>query len=161
MKKLLYLILVVLLMTTAACARAATTNDNNENGKSMEKEEKTQVVHLTKADFLSKVYNYEQNPNEWKYEGDVPAIVDFYATWCGPCKMLAPVLEKLGKEYEGRIVIYKVDVDAENELASAFGIRSVPTLLLIPMEGRPQMVQGAMPKPELKKVIDDVLLKNK
>lgn len=111
--------------------------------------------------FLNKVYNYEANPNDWKYEGDKPCIVDFYATWCGPCKALAPVLEELAKEYDGKIYIYKVDVDKEEELAATFGIRSIPTLLWIPKDGKPTVTQGAMPKTELKKMIDEVLLNAK
>ena len=119
------------------------------------------VKHLTKAEFLQKVYNYEKNPNAWKYEGDKPAIIDFYATWCGPCKMVAPILEELAKEYEGKIVIYKIDTDKEKELAAAFGIRSIPTLLFIPKNGDPQVAQGAMPKEGFKKAIDEFLLGNK
>lgn len=115
-------------------------------------------MHLTKDEFLQKVYNYEKNPNEWKYEGDKPAIVDFYATWCGPCKMLAPILEELAKEYDGQIVVYKIDTEKEPELSAAFGIRSIPTLLFIPKSGDPQVAQGAMPKASLKKAIDEFLL---
>ena len=105
------------------------------------KGENMEIVHLTKAEFLKKVYNYEANPNDWKYEGDKPAIVDFYATWCGPCKALAPVLEELAKEYAGKVYIYKIDVDKEEELAGAFGIRSIPTLLWIPQSGKPTVTQ--------------------
>ena len=127
----------------------------------METTENGKVIHLNKADFLTKVYNYEKNPNEWKYEGDKPAIVDFYATWCGPCKMIAPLLEEMAKEYDGQIVIYKVDTDKEPELSAAFGIRSIPTLLFIPAEGEPQIGRGAMPKATLKKAIDEFLLGKK
>ncbi|MCF2574766.1 thioredoxin [Phocaeicola barnesiae] len=116
------------------------------------------ATHLTKADFLTKVANYETNPNEWKFLGERPALIDFYATWCGPCKMLAPVLDELAEEYEGKIDIYKIDVDAEEELAALFGIRSVPSLLFVPMAGAPQMAQGAMPKHALKDAIQKVLL---
>lgn len=116
------------------------------------------VIHLTKAEFLKKVYNFEANPNEWKYEGDKPAIIDFYATWCGPCKAISPVLEELAKEYDGKIYIYKIDVDQEKDLASAFGIRSIPTLIFAPMGKDPQVIQGALPKDQLKKAINDVLL---
>lgn len=116
-------------------------------------------MNLTKADFLNKVANYEANPNEWKFLGERPAIIDFYATWCGPCKMLAPVLDELAAEYEGQIDIYKVNVEEEEELSALFGIRSVPSILFIPMEGQPQMAQGAMPKPALKEAIHSVLLK--
>lgn len=118
------------------------------------------AIHLTKAEFLTRIYNFEDNPNEWKYLGDKPAIIDFYATWCGPCKNLAPTLEDLANEYEGRIIIYKIDVDKEEELAAAFGISSIPTLLFVPMHGDPQMTQGAQPKPSLKHAIEDILLKN-
>lgn len=117
------------------------------------------VMNLTKADFLNKVANYEASPNEWKFLGERPAIIDFYATWCGPCKMLAPVLDELAAEYEGQIDIYKVNVEEEEELSALFGIRSVPSILFIPMEGQPQMAQGAMPKPALKEAIHSVLLK--
>lgn len=113
---------------------------------------------ITKADFLSAVVDYESNPSEWKYLGQRPCLVDFYAAWCGPCRMVAPVLEELAAEYEGRIDVYKVDTEKEQELAAAFGIRSIPSLLFCPKQGQPQMVQGAMPKPELKKMIDEVLL---
>lgn len=116
------------------------------------------ATHLTKADFLTKVANYETNPNEWKFLGERPALIDFYATWCGPCKMLAPVLDELAEEYEGKVDIYKIDVDAEEELAALFGIRSVPSLLFVPMAGSPQMAQGAMPKHALKDAIQKVLL---
>lgn len=117
------------------------------------------AMNLTKADFLNKVANYEANPNEWKFLGERPAIIDFYATWCGPCKMLAPVLDELAAEYEGQIDIYKVNVEEEEELSALFGIHSVPSILFIPMEGQPQMAQGAMPKPALKEAIHSVLLK--
>ena len=127
----------------------------------METTQNGQVVYLTKAEFLEKVYNFEKNPDTWKYEGDKPAIVDFYADWCGPCKMVAPVLEELAKEYAGQIVVYKINTDKERELSAAFGIRSIPSLLFIPMEGTPQMAQGAMPKAELKRAINEVLLGRK
>ena len=118
------------------------------------------TIHLTKGEFLKKVANYETNPNEWKYLGDKPAIVDFYASWCGPCKTIAPILEELAAEYGDKIYIYKVDTEEEEELAAAFGIRSIPSLLFIPMNGKPQMAQGAMPKSAFKDATNEVLLKN-
>lgn len=117
----------------------------------------TKVVHITKADFLKKVYDFEKNPDEWKYLGSQPAIVDFYADWCGPCRQLSPVLDELAKEYSGKLTIYKVNVDNERGLATFFGIRSIPTLLFIPMKGKPQRSLGALSKTELKGIIKDVL----
>lgn len=114
--------------------------------------------HLTKEGFLSVITDFEKNPGEWKYKGERPAIIDFYATWCGPCKALSPVLEEVAGEYAGKIDVYKVDVEQEQELAALFGIRSVPTLLFIPMDGLPQMAQGALPKASLQEAINDLLL---
>ena len=117
------------------------------------------VVSITKAEFIKKVANYEANPTEWKYLGDKPCIVDFYTTWCGPCKRLAPIMDELAKEYAGEIYIYKVDTDKEQELAAVFGIRSIPTLLFCPIGENPQIAQGALPKEQLKEAIEKVLLK--
>jgi len=112
--------------------------------------------HLTKETFKNKVFDYENN-SEWKYEGDLPAIIDFYADWCGPCKMVEPVLEELAEEYDGKMHIYKIDTDAEQELAAAFGIQSIPSMLFIPMGEKPQMAMGALPKDTIKKAMKDVL----
>jgi thioredoxin len=112
--------------------------------------------NLTKATFLEKVFNYEEN-KEWKFAGEVPAIIDFYADWCGPCKMIAPILEQLSEEYGGKINIYKVDTEAEQELSAAFGIRSIPSMLFCPMGEEPQMANGALPKAQLEQIIKDVL----
>lgn len=117
------------------------------------------MEHLTKESFLKKVFNFEEN-KEWKFEGELPCLIDFYADWCQPCKMIAPILEELSKEYEGKINIYKIDTEEETELAGAFGIRSIPSLLFVPMTGQPQMAMGALPKESLKQAINDVLLKN-
>ena len=116
-------------------------------------------IELTKAAFLEKVFNYENNPEVWKYTGDKPAIVDFYATWCGPCRVTSPILKELAAEYGGEIYIYKVDVDKEPELARMFGVQSIPTFLFIPMDEQPQMGMGALPKKSFKEVIDTFLLK--
>lgn len=151
------LVLVVGFMTLSSCKGQA-KNVAGETESSQETTANT-PVHITKADFLKKIYNYEASPNEWKYLGDKPAIIDFYADWCGPCKMIAPPLEQLAKEYAGKIDIYKVDVDKETELAQVFGIQGIPALLYIPMTGNPQMLQGALPKDQLKEKIETILLK--
>lgn len=118
-----------------------------------------EVKHLTKAEFLSRVYDYEASPSKFESKGDKPVLVDFYASWCGPCKMMAPVLEEIAGEYEGKIDVYKVDVDDERELAARFNVRSIPTLLFVPKGGMPQMIAGAMPKDALRAKIDGVLLR--
>ncbi len=112
--------------------------------------------HLTKDTFLQKVFNFEQN-QEWKFEGDVPCIIDFYADWCGPCKMVAPVLEELSEEYKGKLNIYKVNTEQERELAAAFGIQSIPSMLFVPMSDKPQMAVGALPKQSIEQAMSEVL----
>lgn len=157
MKKIIFASLL-LSFTLSACAGKGNGKEKEEINQSKEIK-KMGTIHLTKAEFLSKVANYETSPKEWKYLGDKPCIIDFYASWCGPCKTIAPILEDLAKEYEGQIYIYKINTEEEQELASAFGIRSIPTLLFCPMNGAPQMTQGAIPKDAFKQAIDEVLLK--
>lgn len=113
---------------------------------------------ITKAEFLSKVANFEKTPDRWEYLGARPCIVDFYATWCGPCRKLAPILEEVASEYAGQIDIYKVDVDKEPQLAAAFGVQSIPTLLFCPMKNQPQIAAGFMDKATLQRAIKEVLL---
>ena len=131
--------------------------DQTETENSMTTSKKT--IQLTRADFLTKVANFEENPDTWVYLGDKPCIIDFYADWCGPCKMVAPILEELANEYDGELYIYKVDTEAEQQLATEFGIRSIPSLLFVPMGEDPQMAQGALPKDAFKQAIEEVLLK--
>ncbi len=163
MKRKIILTLMLATITFISCGNS--TNEETQNTKetknstTIKKENNMKTIHLTKSEFLSKVMNYEQNPKEWKYLGDKPCIIDFYADWCGPCKMVAPILEELAKEYDGEIYVYKIDTEKEQELAQAFGIRSIPSLLFVPMNEQPQMVMGALPKSEFKKAIDDILLK--
>ncbi len=114
------------------------------------------LEHLTKETFKEKVFNFEQN-KDWKYEGDAPCLIDFYADWCGPCKMVAPVLEELQKEYGEAITIYKVDTEDQRELSAMFGIQSIPSLLFVPKDSQPQMAQGALPKETLEQAIAEVL----
>jgi thioredoxin 1 len=115
------------------------------------------TIHLTTQDFKNKIFNYEKE-QDWKYEGPLPAIIDFYADWCAPCKMVAPILEELANEYEGRLAIYKVNTEVEMELASVFGISSIPTFLFIPVNGDPMMQPGAFPKKVFQQVIEEKLL---
>ena len=114
------------------------------------------MEHLTKETFLEKVFNFEKN-KEWKFEGELPCIIDFYADWCQPCKMVAPILEELSNEYTGKINIYKVDTEAQQELSAAFGIRSIPSILFVPQDEKPQMSMGALPKETFVKAIKEVL----
>lgn len=117
------------------------------------------TINLTKGGFLRKVADFENNPDTWKFLGNKPALIDFYAPWCGPCKMLSPVLEELSQEYAGKIDIYKVNVDDEEELSTLFGIRSVPTLIFVPMNGDLQRAAGAMSKQQLVQAFNEILLK--
>ncbi len=144
--------LILILFVFAA---VITGTSCNKETKSTVKD--TKMEHLTAAAFKEKVFNYEKE-KEWKFTGDKPVIIDFYADWCGPCKMVAPVLEELSKEYDGKIQIYKVDTEKEHELASVFGIQSIPSILFIPMTGKPQMSVGALPKEGFVQAINEILL---
>lgn len=117
--------------------------------------------NLTVETFKQKVFNYDKNPDNWVFEGDLPCIVDFYADWCRPCKLIAPIMEELAVEYKGKINIYKVNTEQQRELSALFSIKSIPTVLFIPMKGKPQMSAGALPKESFKQVIDEFLLGKK
>lgn len=112
--------------------------------------------HLTAETFKAKVFNYEVN-KEWKFEGDRPCVIDFYADWCGPCKMVAPLLEELSEEFDGKLDVYKVNTEEERELSAMFGIQSIPSILFVPTDGQPQMAMGALPKDTFTKAFKDVL----
>lgn len=116
------------------------------------------MTYLTLETFKNEVFDFEKN-KDWKFEGELPCLIDFYADWCGPCKMVAPILEELAEEYKGKINIFKVDTEDQQELAAMFGIRSIPSLLFCPKDGQPQMAMGALPKQTFIKAIDDILLK--
>ena len=124
-----------------------------------EEKKESQVKQLTYNEFLKKVWNFENNPNTFIYKGKLPAVVDFYADWCGPCRRVAPIMEKLAEEYDGRLLVYKVNVDQEKDLASAFQVKSIPMVLFIPMEGQPMMQVGALPEDGYRKVVEEQLLK--
>jgi thioredoxin len=118
--------------------------------------ESAKLEHLTLDSFRTEIFDWEAN-SEWQYKGDLPAIIDFYADWCGPCKQIAPILVELAEEYEGKLLIYKVDTDDQKQLAGMFGIRSIPSILFIPMNGQPQMSAGALPKAEFERMIKEIL----
>jgi thioredoxin 1 len=127
----------------------------------VENEIQTVPIKINTAEFKKLVFNYETNPQQWVYEGDLPAIIDFYADWCKPCKMIAPTLEELQKEYAGKIRVYKVNTDENSDLSAFFQIRSIPALLFIPLEGQPQMVAGALPKESFEQAIKEIMLVEK
>ena len=124
-----------------------------------EKKEETKVKQLTYNEFLKKVWNLENNPNTFIYKGKLPAVIDFYADWCGPCRRVAPIMEKLAEEYDGKLLVYKVNVDQEKDLSTAFQVKSIPMVLFIPLEGQPMMQVGALPEEGYRKVIEEHLIK--
>jgi len=155
MRKSFLLILMFLGLTLGSFAGAPVKQGSTVDSK---------TIYLTKTEFIKRVIDYEKNKTEWVYKGDKPAIIDFYADWCAPCKKVAPVLEELASEYAGKIYIYKINIDKEPELAGLFGVKNIPTFLIIPMKGKPQLSSGASAnnaenKAWFKKMIDDVLLK--
>lgn len=162
MKKRWILLLATIFAISGCNAKTPEGSNGNAKKEEVTKNVKTMgAIHLTKDEFLKKVVNYETNTKEWKYLGDKPCIIDFYADWCGPCKAVAPILEELAKEYDGKMYVYKINTDQEQELAGAFGIRSIPSLLFVPMEGKPQMSAGAMSKTQLVEAINSILLTKK
>ena len=158
MEKKLYIYVGV--MVVLILASFAWINREKEMAKSEVYPDKENApMHLTKAKFLAKVANFQTNPTDWKYLGDIPCIIDFYASWCGPCRLVAPILDDLAKDYNGQIYVYKVNIDAEEEIAGAYGIQSIPTIFFCPMNGAPQVTKGAMSKESFKKTIAGLLLK--
>jgi len=145
-------------MSGQASANTAVQTENTAASTSTENEN---VIQLTKAIFLDKIYDFEKNPKQWTYKGDKPCVIDFYADWCRPCKMVAPIMAELSEKYKGQITVYKVNTDKEPELAQFFGIRSIPTVFFCPTKGEPQMTQGALPKETFEKAITEVLLLKK
>lgn len=144
-----------------ASVESETKGSEQEPIVAVDSKKKVEIVHLTLDEFRKKIADIDRNTTEWKYLGDKPAIIDFYADWCGPCKKIAPILEELANEYSDQICIYKVDTDKESELASLFGITAIPALLFVPMEGEPQMAKGALPKDKLIQGINEILLLKK
>ena len=144
MKKTAFFIVLALLTSINAISQ-----DKNES----------KVQHITYQDFIDKIWDFEKNPDNFVFKGKTAVIVDFYATWCGPCRKVAPVMDKLAEEYSGKLTIYKVNVDQEKDLSAAFQVRSIPTMLFVPLEGQPMMATGALPEQEYRKIIEEQLLK--
>lgn len=164
MNKRIFSLLLVASVGLFSCGSSDGKNDAAAEGQSNTSvsntagEETGKVIQMNKAMFIEKVFNYEESPNEWKYKGSKPCIIDFYADWCGPCKKVAPIMSELAAQYKDQIVIYKVNTDHERELAQIFNIRSIPSILYCPAEGQPQMTMGALPKAEFEKMIKELLL---
>ncbi|MFN8255623.1 MAG: thioredoxin [Bacteroidales bacterium] len=152
MKNLLFILLGGLLVFSSCNAKS------QKNGKISETEQGSVLV-MTNEIFKQEVFNYEINKS-WKFQGDKPVIIDFYADWCKPCKALSPKIEEIAKEYEGKITVYKVNTDKEKDLAQSLGIRSLPTLIFIPTKGQPQATMGDLPKEDIVKIINDYILVN-
>lgn len=131
------------------------------NVTALAQEQETKVQHITYQDFIKYIWDFEKNPESFVFKGKTPVIIDFYAHWCGPCRRVAPIMEKLAGEYDGKLTIYKVNVDEEKALAAAFQVRSIPTMLFIPLEGQPMMATGAYPEQEYRKIIEEKLLKDR
>jgi len=153
--KSLFLLTMTILFVGTMSVRA---EGNEPKSVAVPTVEKGEVVVLNQAGFISKVCDYKKNKTNWVYVGTKPCIIDFYADWCGPCRQMAPIMKELAKQYAGRVVFYKMNVDNEKEIASLFGIQSIPTFLFVPMKNKPQIAQGAIPKEELVKAIDSFLL---
>ncbi|MDT8392219.1 MAG: thioredoxin [Bacteroidales bacterium] len=161
MKNLRTMLLLLTAIVAVSCSNSTETRAQNDQSATAKEQEITEgkTIHMNKQMFLERVMDFETNKEQWIYLGDKPAIIDFYADWCKPCKLIAPIMEELADEYKGQLYVYKVDTQVERELASVFGIRSIPAVLFIPMEGQPQMSTGALPKETFKNAIDDFLLK--
>ena len=141
---------ILLAMVILATAFTANAQDKKEESK---------VKQLTYKEFTKKVWDFEKDPSTFVYKGKLPAVIDFYADWCGPCRRVAPIMEKMAEEYDGKLLVYKVNVDQEKELSAAFEVKSIPMVLFIPMEGQPMMQVGAMQEAEYKKVVEEHLIK--
>jgi thioredoxin len=145
MKKAILIALVII-------ATAMTAN-------AQEKKNEPKVKHLTYSEFLKKVWDFERNPTTFEYKGKLPAVIDFYADWCGPCRRVAPIMEQMAEDYEGKLLVYKVNVSEEKDLASVFQVRSIPMVLFIPVKGNPMMQVGALPESEYRETVEEFLIK--
>jgi len=161
MKPLFIPILTTMLLLTISCSNSTTTTGTTTSAaiEPVYGSGNDKPIQMTKALFIANVSDFEKNPDSWAYKGTRPCVIDFYADWCRPCKMVAPLMESFAKTYKGQVDIYKVNVDRERELAELFGIRSIPTVLFCPLRDKPQMSQGALSKEDYDKIITEFLLK--
>lgn len=162
--KMKYLLLSLVLLSGGGLTQAMSSVSTGVLEQTPVKNEtpaKTYVQPLNTQDFLVKVHDYNENPSVWKYKGEMPCIIDFYADWCRPCRMFAPVLEKIAAQYDGKIVVYKVNVDKESQLSSAFDIKSIPSILFVPMEGNPSMQSGMLSEEQMHQAVKTILLGEK
>ena len=160
MKSIKYILLFTAILFSANYAFSESEKEKTVDNAAISSDDLTgEVIILNKEGFLKKVFNYEKKPESWVYEGTTPCIVDFYADWCPPCKIVDPILKELAKEYKGKIIVYKINTDNERELAAVFGIRNIPTYLFIPAKGEPQSAAGALPRETFVQIIDEFLLK--
>ena len=162
MKKLTFIIGFALIINLTACS---SNNGSNDSGSAettipsvgSDLTDQGKVQHLNAETFKKLVWDYNKSADNWVFEGDLPVIIDFYADWCRPCKIVAPILDELAEEYKGKIRIYKIDTEKQKELARVFNIRSIPAVLFIPTDDKPQMSVGALPKPTFEQAIREVL----
>lgn len=160
-KSIVLLASVFVLSTACTSTTGKQTNDSDSldlKGTS-ESISEGKPIFLTYETFKEKVWNFEQNPQNWVYEGELPSVIDFYADWCAPCRKIAPIMEKLAKEYEGKLIIYKIDVDNEQKLAAVFQVQSIPSVLFTPVDGQPMMQAGALTEEMYRQIIDEQLIK--
>ena len=165
MKRLFQIFAIGLIITFAACNQSQESESQTTHSTDKTQNEVVsdngdiKPIYLTTDEFKDLVWNYEANPQEWVYNGEIPCVVDFYADWCKPCKIVAPIMDDLADHYKGKVQIYKVNTDNERELATVFQVRSIPSILFVPMEGRPAMQAGAMSKEDYIRIIDENILK--
>jgi thioredoxin len=156
--------LAILIFIAGSCSSSADTDQSAGNEKTattLDGEQDVKPVYLTAESFRERVWDYEKNPDQWIYEGELPCIVDFYADWCKPCKRVAPIMDDLADVYDGKVLVYKVNTDENRELATVFQVRSIPSILFAPIEGKPAMQPGALSKEDYIRIIDEFVLKVK
>ena len=160
MKRIINLSLLFSLVALLSCGNTSTKQPTSATD-SKPVAEGGKPIQLDKQTFIKRVYDFEKSPQKWVYAGDKPCVIDFYADWCGPCKMIAPYLEEIAGKYNGKVYVYKVNVDNQQELAQFFGIQSIPAVLFCPLEGKPQMMTGSRPKEDFYTAVESIITPTK